>query len=69
MYLDIQPGFSYQAYEARVTEALLKSDHARAADPETSPAERTETHVSVRLAAWWGRLQRRLEPAEEGYLF
>ncbi len=68
MYHDISPTMLYREYETRVAEALRNSDQARTARQEQRGSIATLERLRASLAAWWSRVERRLQPAEEGFI-
>jgi len=68
MYHDISPTMLYREYETRVAEAIRNSDHARSARQEPRGGIATTEHLKASVAAWWSHVERRLRPAEEGFV-
>ena len=68
MYHDISPTMLYREYETRVAAAIRNSDHARSARQEPRGNIATTERLKASLAAWWSRVERRLQPAEEGFV-
>jgi hypothetical protein len=68
LYGDQPPVFSYRAYETSVAEALHKSALAREARPRPQPHGDIWLRLRAGVAALRDYVERRLQPAEEGYL-
>lgn len=63
-----QPVYSYQEYEQSIAESLLRSELAGKPRPPTQPLRMTWLTLRTDLATLLDRIERRLQPAEEGYL-
>lgn len=68
MYNHIPPSSLYQEYQARVAEAERRAMYGR----DRRPAAQTATLMWRRFRAWLtterDRIERALQPAEEGYI-